>query len=131
MLDYLKKISENYNIKQIITCTDNSTYQKEYPVYRGINMINSDQIRKVCDAPIFSVLNTLEIPIRMCEHTVDDVTGYELDLEKVDDGFDGQCYSDEFCSQGFAIATKMLLESIKLHRGYSSERQKTKSRNNQ
>lgn len=113
MLEYLKMLSEKYNIKQIITCTDNSTYQEEYGCHKGMNMINSEQIRKVCDAPVFSVLNTVEIPYRTYENTVAKPIGYGLNVKQVNGGFDGDCLPDEFCSRGFAIATKVLLDKIK------------------
>ena len=110
MIEYLERLAEEYDIKQVITCTDNSTYQEEFVNHHGINMLDSEQIAKACKAPVFTIINDIyKSPfVNEQDNIAPDILIQNNDgsLLPESDGFKGKCYSNDRFTFGFAKGMK-------------------------
>lgn len=100
MLEQLKDLSENYDLRQVIVCTNGLTEQPD-----GKNMIDSNQISQVCGAPVFEIWTNLYNP---CPGSISS----SITINPEGDGFKGKCIPGDYCAFGFATGMHLFSSYI-------------------
>ncbi len=115
MLSYLADMAKRYDIRQVITCTDNTTRQDGHGGKGGsINMLDSTQISEACNAPVVMILNN-----------VDEGNGFGgVDLSPKDDGFEGVIISNEMFAFGLERGMSLFSEYINKEKEEKQNRRK-------